>query len=127
MTGATRFGDYPPAMMEHFTHPRNVGEVENATAAARATNDACGDVTDLSLRVEAGAVADAKFRTYGCAAAIAASSAMTELVRGMTVEAARALTKERLDEVLGGLPRVKRHALDLALEALTKALGGVPS
>jgi NifU-like protein involved in Fe-S cluster formation len=121
---SSRFGHYPARMMEHFTNPRNVGEAENPTTRAEARNDACGDRTVFTLRVEGGIIADAKFRTYGCPAAIAASSALTELVRGMRVEEARALAPERLDGELGGLPRVKRHALDLALEALARALEG---
>jgi nitrogen fixation NifU-like protein len=109
-------------MMEHFTNPRNIGVLENPSASAEARNDSCGDVMKLYLRVEDGVVAAACFKTLGCAAAIAASSALTEMLKHGTLREARALTKERLNDALGGLPPVKHHALDLALDALGAAL-----
>ena len=120
-----RFRDYPPRMMEHFTHPRNVGVLENPSAVGRARNDACGDAMELHLRVREGVVADARFKTLGCTAAIAASSALTELLEQKSLDAARSLRHAQLDEALGGLPPVKRHALDLALDALADALASI--
>ncbi len=113
---------YSAQLLDHFEHPRNVGEVANASAVARVENPACGDVMHLTLRVEAGCIAEARYRTRGCVAAIACGSALTEMITGLTVEQARGLTREAVVNAVGGLPVESQHASHLAMDALRKAL-----
>jgi nitrogen fixation NifU-like protein len=122
---AGRFGQYPPEMMEHFMAPRNVGELPVPPARhARGENAECGDRLDLYLLLRDGVVEDARFRVAGCTAAIAACSALTELLKSRSLQSAAVLDVAALNEALGGLPPVKRHALDLAIETLRAALNG---
>ena len=114
---------YSPQVIDHFEHPRNVGELERASATAEVENPACGDVMRLSLRVEDGRIAQARFRTRGCVTAIACGSALTEMLAGRTVEEARSLRREQLVVALGGLSNETMHASHLALDALRAALG----
>jgi len=113
---------YSAQVIEHFERPRNVGEVEGASATAEVENPACGDVMRLSLRVEAGRIAEARFRTQGCVTAIACGSALTEMLAGRTVAEADGLRREELVSALGGLSNETMHASHLAMDALRAAL-----
>ena len=117
---------YSPQVIEHFEHPRNVGEVEAASATAEVENPACGDIMRLSLRVEGGRIAEARFRTQGCVTAIACGSALTEMLAGRTVAEAAGLRREELVTILGGLSNETMHASHLAMDALRTALQRVP-
>ncbi len=113
---------YSAKLLEHFEHPRNVGEVAEPSAAARVENPVCGDIMHLTLRIDAGRITEARYRTRGCVAAIACGSALTEMTLGLTLEQARALTREALVEAVGQLPPESNHASHLAMDALRKAL-----
>jgi len=113
---------YSETVMEHFERPRNNGALDGANAVGYMTNPVCGDTLLLMLRIEAGRIEEARWQSDGCAASIAASSLLSELARGRTVEEARALTREALVEALGGLPASKLHASVLAADALARAL-----
>ena len=93
-------GPYNEKVMEHFMNPRNVGEIENADGVGEVGNPACGDMMRLYLKVEGGKVADAKFRTFGCGAAIASSSMLTEMIKGKTIDEAKAITNQHVSEAL---------------------------
>lgn len=113
---------YSDTVIDHFTNPRNMGEIEDASCVAEVGNPACGDMMKLSLKIEDGIIVDAKFKTFGCSAAIASSSMTTELIIGKTVEEASRLSNETVAEALGGLPPAKKHCSVLAEEALHAAL-----
>ncbi len=113
---------YSPQVIEHFEHPRNVGEVEKPSATAQVENPACGDVMQLSLRVQDGRIAEARFRTKGCVTAIACGSALTEMLPGRSLQEAGELRREALVEALGGLSNETMHASHLAMDALRAAL-----
>ena len=115
-------GPYSAKVMEHFMNPRNVGEIENADGVGEVGNPACGDMMRLYLKVEAGRIVDAKFRTFGCGAAIASSSMLTEMIKGKTVEEAQAITNHQVAEALDGLPPVKIHCSVMAEQAVKSAL-----
>ena len=108
--------------MDHFTNPRNVGEIENADGVGQVGNAKCGDIMRISIKVENDVITDVKFRTFGCGAAIATSSVATEMVKGKTLDEALALTNQMVIEKLGGLPDVKIHCSVLAEEALHAAI-----
>ncbi len=108
--------------MEHFRNPRNVGEMEDADGVGKVGNPVCGDIMELSIKVADGVIKDAKFRTFGCGAAIATSSMVTELVKGKTVEEALEISNKAVAEALGGLPPVKMHCSMLAEQALRSAI-----
>ena len=110
---------YSEKVMDHFAHPRNVGEIENADGIGKVGNAVCGDIMNLYLRVENNVITDAKFKTFGCGAAIATSSMVTELVKGKTIDEALAITNRAVAEALGGLPPIKMHCSVLAEEALS--------
>lgn len=118
--------DYTVAVLDHFHNPRNAGDLPGANATGEAVNPACGDRMRLFLRIENGVVADARFKTFGCIAAIASSSMLTELLRGRTVAQARALTNRMVVDALGGLPEAKQKCSVLAEQGLRAALDGVP-
>jgi len=120
---AYNFIGYSAEALDHYDHPRNVGEIEGPDAEASVTNPACGDTLKLSLRIVEGKVSDAKFKAAGCSGAIAAGSAATEMIRGMTTMEAAACTGREISEFLGGLPQAKAHAAALAESAIRKALG----
>lgn len=115
------FEEYSPAVMDHFLNPRNTGEAPGATHSALVRNPVCGDMIKLTVRVEGGVIADARTKTFGCAAAIASSSALTELMRGRPVEAARALRNTDVVAYLGGLPEHKVVCSVAAEQALKEA------
>ena len=113
---------YSEQVMEHFKNPRNVGEIENPDGIGYVGNAVCGDVMELYIRVEDGIIVDAKFKTFGCGAAIATSSMVTELVKGKRVEEALKISNRAVAEALGGLPAIKMHCSVLAEEALKSAI-----
>ncbi len=111
-----------PEFIDHLTNPRNAGAMENPDAFAEVSNPVCGDELKFSLKVEDGRITDARFKAYGCAAALAASSLLTELAKGKTVGEARGITAQDIAGGLGGLPKHKIHAGDLAEDAINEAL-----
>ena len=113
---------YNDIVLDHYQNPRNVGILEDADAVARVENSACGDVLQLYLKIEAGRVVGAAFKTFGCAAAIAAGSMLTEMIEGATLEEIEKLRKEDVASALGGLPPMKMHCSVLAEDAIQVAL-----
>ncbi|NLI90002.1 MAG: Fe-S cluster assembly scaffold protein NifU [Epulopiscium sp.] len=113
---------YSEKVMDHFSNPRNVGEIEDASGVGQVGNAKCGDIMKMYLNIEDNIVKEAKFKTFGCGAAIATSSMATELVVGKTVEEAIKITNKAVTEALDGLPPVKVHCSCLAEEALQAAL-----
>lgn len=113
---------YSETVMDHFRNPRNMGEIENPDGVGQVGNPKCGDIMRMTIRVEDGRIADVKFKTFGCGAAIASSSMATELIIGKTLEEAREFTNKQLIEKLGGLPAPKIHCSILAEQALKEAL-----
>lgn len=113
---------YSKEVMDHFMNPRNVGEIEDASGVGTVGNAKCGDIMKVSLKIEDGVIIDAKFKTFGCGAAIATSSMATELIIGRTVQEALEITNQTVMEALHGLPPVKVHCSCLAEEALQAAL-----
>ncbi|MBM4271653.1 MAG: Fe-S cluster assembly scaffold protein NifU [Deltaproteobacteria bacterium] len=113
---------YSEKVMEHFRNPRNVGEIENPDGIGKVGNPVCGDIMELYIKVKDNVITDAKFKTFGCGAAIATSSMVTELVKGKTVDEAMKVSNRAVAEALGGLPPIKMHCSVLAEEALKKAL-----
>ena len=114
---------YTEKVMENFTNPKNVGEVENANAVGQVGSPACGDIMKMSMKInDDGIIEDAKFKTYGCGAAIATSSVATEMIKGKRVDEARKLTNQQVIDDLGGLPPAKIHCSVLAAEAIQAAL-----
>ena len=114
--------EYSEKVMDHFSNPRNVGEIENASGVGTVGNAKCGDIMRIYLDIEDNIVRDAKFKTFGCGAAVATSSMATELVKGKTVEEALKVTNKAVMEALDGLPPVKVHCSLLAEEAIHAAL-----
>ena len=113
---------YNEKVIEVFRNPKNVGEIENADGVGTVGNASCGDIMQISLKIENDIIVGAKFKTFGCTAAIATSSTATEMVKGMTIEEALKLTNKRVVEELGGLPSQKLHCSVLAEEAIKKAI-----
>ncbi len=113
---------YSEKVIEHFRNPRNVGEIKNPDGVGHVGSPICGDIMELYIKVENGIITDAKFKTFGCGAAIASSSMLTELVKGKSVEEAQNLSNKAVIEALDGLPEVKRHCSVLAEDALKKAI-----
>jgi nitrogen fixation NifU-like protein len=108
--------------MDHFKNPRNVGEIENPDGVGHVGNPVCGDIMELYIKVDDGIIVDAKFKTFGCGAAIATSSIVTELVKGKAVEEALKISNKAVAEALDGLPPLKMHCSVLAEEALRSAI-----
>ncbi len=114
--------EYSAKVMDHFMNPRNVGEIEDASGVGTVGNAKCGDIMKVYLKIENGIIEDAKFKTFGCGAAVATSSMATELVKGKTIQEALEITNKAVMEALDGLPPVKVHCSCLAEEALHAAL-----
>ena len=113
---------YSEKVMEHFRNPRNVGDMENPNGIGHVGNPVCGDIMELYIKVDDNVISDAKFKTFGCGAAIATSSMVTEMVKGKTIDEALAISNRAVAEALGGLPSVKMHCSVLAEEALKSAI-----
>ena len=113
---------YSQVFTDHLTNPRNVGQLEDASVVAEETNPVCGDRLRLSLKINGGTIEAAQFLAYGCPPTLACASALTELIQGKTIEAAKQLTRAQLVEAVGGLPLRKQHAAALAIETLRAAI-----
>ncbi len=113
---------YSEKVMDHFMHPRNVGEIPDADGVGLVGNPVCGDMMAFYIKVDNGRLGDIKFKTFGCGAAIAVSSMVSEMAKGMTLEEAKQLNRNRVAEELDGLPPAKMHCSNLGAEALHKAI-----
>jgi nitrogen fixation NifU-like protein len=113
---------YSEKVMDHFSNPRNVGDIPDASGIGTVGNPICGDVMKMFLKIENNVIVDVKFKTFGCGAAIATSSMVTEMVKGKTIEEALKISNKAVAEALGGLPPVKMHCSVLAEDALRSAL-----
>ena len=113
---------YTEKVIEHFRNPRNMGSLDHPDGQAQVGNPVCGDVMQMEIRVLKNRIADIKFKTLGCGAAIATSSILTELAKGKTLEAAAKLSNQDVARELGGLPKVKMHCSNLAADCLRKAI-----
>jgi len=113
---------YTEKVMEHFKNPKNVGEIDRASGTGKVGNPVCGDIMNVFIEVKDGRIVDAKFKTFGCCAAIASSDAVCELVKGKTLDEALTLTKDDIVKYLGDLPPVKVHCSLLGVDALKKAV-----
>lgn len=113
---------YSEKVMDHFANPRNVGEIENPDGVGQVGNPSCGDIMRITLRIENNVIVNAKFKTFGCGAAVASSSIATEMIIGKTVDEALKLTNRAVMEALGGLPPVKIHCSVLAEQAVQAAI-----
>ncbi len=113
---------YSEKVMDHFNHPRNVGEMENPSGVGTVGNAKCGDIMKMYIKVDNGIISDVKFKTFGCGAAVATSSMATELIKGKSIDDALKLTNKAVVEALDGLPAVKLHCSVLAEQAIKAAL-----
>jgi len=113
---------YTDSVIDHYTNPRNVGSIEDASGIGEVGNAKCGDIMKMYLKIEDNIIMDVKFKTFGCGAAIATSSVATDLVKGKTVEEALELTNKEVVDKLGGLPPIKLHCSVLAEEAIRNAI-----
>ena len=113
---------YTETVMDHFTHPRNVGEIPDASGVGEVGNAKCGDIMKMYLKIKDDRIEDAKFETFGCGSAIASSSMATELIKGKTVDEALAVTDKQVVDALGGLPAYKLHCSVLAEESIKAAV-----
>lgn len=114
--------NYSEKVMDHFLHPRNVGEIPDASGVGNVGNPVCGDVMRMYIKVENDVIVDCKFKTFGCGAAISTSSMVTEMVKGKTIQEALRISNKAVAEALGGLPPIKMHCSVLAEQALRSAL-----
>jgi len=117
---------FKDALLEHFRHPHNAGDISDATATVEVTNPVCGDVLRLAVRVEGGRIAAARFKTQGCVAAIASSSVLTDMLSGKTASEAREITPEEISAALGELPPSTFHAAQLCADAVAALLAKLP-
>ncbi|MCK5139321.1 MAG: Fe-S cluster assembly scaffold protein NifU [Thermodesulfovibrionia bacterium] len=113
---------YSKKVMEHFTNPRNVGEIPDADGIGEQGNPVCGDAMKIFIKVQDNKIVDAKFQTFGCGASIAVSSMVTEMVKGKTIDEALKISKETVASALDGLPPQKMHCSNLGADALHKAI-----
>ncbi len=113
---------YNDKVIEHYSNPRNVGEIENASGIGEVGNPVCGDIMRMYLKIENEIIIDVKFKTFGCGAAIATSSISTEMIKGKSVDEALKLSNKDVVNKLGGLPKVKLHCSVLAEEAIKEAI-----
>jgi nitrogen fixation NifU-like protein len=116
------WSQYNEKVMDHFKNPRNVGEIENPDGVGHVGNPVCGDIMELYIKVKDGIIVDAKFKTFGCGAAIATSSMITEIVKGKSLKEALRISNKTVAEALDGLPAVKMHCSVLAEDALKSAI-----
>ena len=114
---------YSQAVLDHFEHPRNVGDLPGDDAEVRLEHPICGDIMKLAVKLFDGRIGQVRYRTQGCVAAVAAGSCLTELIDGKSLTEARALQREHLLDALGGLPNASMHATHLAIDALQQVLG----
>lgn len=123
MDGSSTQGmPYSEKVLDHFQHPRNVGELSDADAKARVENPACGDIMDLAVKLSGDRVADVRYRIRGCVPSIAAGSCLTEMIKGRSLSEIRSLRREELVQCLDGLPNASLHAAHLAMDALAAVL-----
>ena len=113
---------YTDTVMDHFMHPRNVGEIENPDGVGQVGNAKCGDIMKMYLKIKDGVIEDVKFETFGCGSAIASSSMATEMIKGKTIDQALAVTNRQVVDALGGLPAHKLHCSVLAEESIKSAI-----
>ncbi len=113
---------YSEKVMDHFLHPRNVGDIPDADGVGTVGNPVCGDIMKMFIKVKDGIIVDVKFKTFGCGAAISTSSMVTEMVKGKTIDEALKISHKAVAEALGGLPPIKMHCSVLAEQALRSAL-----
>jgi nitrogen fixation protein NifU and related proteins len=113
---------YSDAVMDHFTNPRNVGEIEGADGVGEVGNPTCGDMMTFYIKVDDGKLSDVKYKTFGCGAAIAVSSMVSEMAKGKTIEEALKIGRDDVAGELGGLPKQKMHCSNLGSDALHKAI-----
>lgn len=113
---------YSDKVMEHFSNPRNIGEIQNADGVGEVGNPVCGDMMSFYINVKDNKITDIKFKTFGCVAAIAVSSMVTEMAMGKTLDEAKKITKQSVAESLDGLPKQKMHCSNLGADALAKAI-----
>src|SRR5260221_657415 len=114
---------YSEIVLDHFEHPRNLGDIEKADARAKIEHPVCGDIMQLAVKVADGRIDDVRFRTRGCVASIAAGSCLTEMIKGKSIAEVRAVKREVLAEALGGLDNASIHATHLAMDVLAAVLG----
>lgn len=114
---------YSPELLDHFEHPRNAGELAGASVRVRVENPACGDMLELAVRFAADRIEEIRFRAKGCVPAMACASAVTELVKGRSIEEARAITRVEVEQAVGGLPPASGHAAQIAVDAVRAVLG----
>jgi len=115
-------GMYSKKVMDHFSNPKNVGEIKDADGIGEVGNPVCGDIMKIYIKVKDNKITDCKFKTFGCGAAIATSSMITEMVKGKQVDVALKISNKAVAEALGGLPPVKMHCSNLAADGLAKAI-----
>ncbi len=113
---------YSQILLDHFRNPRNAGALRDADGVGAAENPVCGDLAKIAIRVSGGRVVEARFQTYGCGPSIAAASVGTELIRQMTLDQARTLSADRIEEALDGLPPDRKHAAHVVAEAIRAAV-----
>ena len=114
--------DYSKKVMKEFLHPKNAGEIRNPDGVGEEGNPACGDIMHMEIKVKGNKLSDIKFKTFGCAAAIASTSILTKMAKGKTLEDAEKITLKDIDEKLKGLPKIKLHCSGMATKALKKAI-----
>jgi len=114
--------EYSQKVMDHFMNPRNVGSIENPDGVGEVGNPRCGDIMRIYLKIDNDLITDIKFQTFGCGAAVATSSMITEMVKGKNIEEALKISNQNVAEALGGLPPVKMHCSNLAAQALKAAI-----
>lgn len=117
-----QFSQYSREVIDHFTNPRNLGEIKDADGIGEVGNAKCGDVMQLFIKIKDDKIEDVKFKTFGCCAAIATSSMITEMIKGKPLSALKEVTNKAVAEALGGLPQIKLHCSVLAEDALKSAL-----
>lgn len=114
--------EYTQKTKENFLHPKNMGEIENADGSGEVGSPACGDIMKIDLKIKNNKIIDIKFKTFGCAAAIASTSALTQITKGKTLTEADKITMKDVEKELGRLPKIKKHCASMSVEALKKAI-----